>query len=137
MIADQQTQRIAGYFSLAFKELLVAEECRQNLSNSRRRELFGSSSPRSIRAILLAQLGKDDVYGGSLDMENILSFANTLAKKAQTIIGGKLLLVECEDCEITENCKNNKKLVDIYRSHQFSYVQQSPETGLNQLVILI
>lgn len=134
---NNSTQQIAGYFSLAFKELQITQECRSNITNANRRTLFGRANPTSIRVILLAQLGKDDNEGGSLKLDEILSMASAYARDAQKLIGGKLLLVECEDCDVSASCADPKKLACLYEKHGFTYVQKSPDSRLHQLVILI
>ncbi|NLV22674.1 MAG: N-acetyltransferase [Syntrophomonadaceae bacterium] len=93
---------IAGYFTLASKNIIVSQK---SISNSLRKRIakFGTYDPDRkgyiIAAPLIAQLGKNytNNYNDLISGDEILSMACKQVSKVQQIIGGKIVYLECED----------------------------------------
>lgn len=106
---------LCGYFTIANKYIVV----RKNLiSSTTRRRLRKFSMPDApdgglvIMAPLIAQLGKN-YFNHRSDLitgDELLKLALDKVRLAQKIIGGKVVYVECEDCDF---------LRDFYQSNGF------------------
>lgn len=112
---------LAGYFSIANKNLQISENNFNRLANSKQR-LFQEIGYKSDKknfispAILLGQFGKNFNVPEGLKSHQIVNGNDLMAsaieviKEAYNLIGGKVLYLECED---------HKKLTGFYERHGF------------------
>mgnify|MGYP001045473925 CR=1 FL=1 len=106
---------LIGYFTLSAKTILIAKNIlSKNLQ--KRINKFASYSPElrryMISAPLIAQLGKNyhKGYNHLITGDELLQIACDQVQKAQTVIGGKIAYLECED---------HKKLIEFYERNGF------------------
>lgn len=98
----RNTLVIIGYFTLANKNIIVSNK---NISKTFRKRIskFGTFDPDrkgyNISAPLIAQLGKNysNEYNNLITGDELLLMACNKVAKAQELIGGKIVYVECED----------------------------------------
>lgn len=106
---------LVGYYTLSTKSFNVTKASVSN-SMSKRINKFATyySDIKSyiLPAPLLAQLGKNyyNGYNSLITGDELLNIAIEDVKLTQSIIGGKVLYLECED---------NPKLIDFYSSNGF------------------
>lgn len=106
---------LCGYFTVANKEFNISSKYVSN-SVFKRLKKFGTYDAEykccNIPAPLIAQLGKNftDDYNNLITGDELLDLACREVKRAQTIIGGKTVYIECED---------KPKLIDFYERNGF------------------
>jgi hypothetical protein len=112
---------IAGYFSLAYKVILVDP---QAASNSRWRRRFGrfgrfqEETERYLLAVpLIGQLGKNFSANaaGLVSGIDLLGLAEDKIRLTQRIVGGKMVYIECTD---------EPKLVSFYQLNGYFQIDQ-------------
>jgi len=123
LIINTDTNGLLGYFSLTFKELHV-----NAISKSQAKKFDGiSKSATNFRSYLIGQLGKNSaILDNPLTLNAILQFAYSYIQKAWDVIGGRTVLIECE---------NNQQLLSLYQNENFSVIQQ--DGSLVQLFTLL
>ncbi len=113
---------LCGYFTLTIKTIEV-EKSLVGSQTFKKITKFGTYDKEyekcSIPAPLIAQLGKNYNNGCNklISGAELLQIACDEVKKAQLIVGGKVVYLECED---------NKKLTDFYYSNGFKKFSQRP-----------
>ena len=124
MIAEVEPNviRVCAYFALSFTEIEISELAQLSKSEGKRVDGI-SKQPETIKAFLLGQVGKDDDYHCGLSLESLLDEVLILAQQAQSIVGGRVLLLECAD---------SSALQARYESVGFKYLQKA-NSGLNQM----
>ena len=109
LILDDSTGFIAAYFSLSFKELSL-----ENLqaSKSEIKKLDGiDKHAENIKVYLIGQIAKNlNAPNNPIKLQDILDAAFAVIHGAQALIGGRAIIIECE---------NKEKLISLYESHQF------------------
>lgn len=122
---------LVGYFTLANKIIVVRQG---SVSGTlwKRIKKFGSVSRENktcaISAPLIGQLGKNYIngYNGLISGDELLQMAIDQVKISQSILGGKVVYLECED---------NAKLIDFYERNGFfnfnHRTKDSDETNIN------
>ncbi|MDD3268467.1 MAG: N-acetyltransferase [Syntrophomonadaceae bacterium] len=111
----KQAPVIAGYFTLANKNIMIANK---NMSNTTKKRIskFGVFDPDMkgyrISAPLIAQMGKNyaNGYNSLITGDELLHIACSKVVQAQELIGGKIVYLECED---------KIPLIDFYQSNGF------------------
>lgn len=100
---DKDEWMIHAYFTVSLKSLYLETESRK-IGRKTRRALHGiSTSVKEIPVYLIGQLGKAD--GASIAGSEILTDAVNIINEAHWAVGGRCVLIECEDRE---------KLLDFY-----------------------
>ena len=109
---------IYGYISLAVKVLAVPE----NASNRLRKQLDGFSAKQHGKPIshfpcyLIGQLARNsDVPKSSISGTDLLNFAYDIIGTAVEAVGGRYVLIECN---------NNEKLLKFYSDNDFSEINR-------------
>ena len=88
-----------GIFTLAYSVLRVPKD---NVSHTMGRRLGKFSERREgsddyvLAAPLIAQLGKNDLAGGSVDGHELLALASEQIAVLEGIAGGRFMYLECE-----------------------------------------
>lgn len=119
---DKNEWKLCGYFTLTIKTIEID---RANVSSDlfKRVKKFGAYDKErnmcTIPAPLIAQLGKNygNGYNRLIDGSELLKIACDEVRKAQYILGGKIVYLECEDA---------KKLKDFYGKNGFREFSQRP-----------
>ncbi len=104
---------IYGYFSLSFKEIILSSE----ISKTKIKTLDGfSKKAERIRTYLIGQLAKNsNIHNNPLNLEKILESIFPILEKAQALVGGRVILLECEDIPA---------LIEAYQKAKFEYLQK-------------
>ena len=114
-VSDNDKEKyLVGYFALSNKNITVKKS---NVSKNTYKRIYHFSDDAendscTIAAILIGQLGKNYKDGNDtvIDGSELLQMAIDKVKKAQNIIGGKFVYLECE---------NNRKLIEFYERNGF------------------
>ncbi|WP_209288883.1 hypothetical protein [Marinobacterium alkalitolerans] len=128
MILDATTGDLLAYFSVSFKELILEG---LGLSKTKVRSLDGiSKDAERIRSFLIGQLGKNmSIDGNPIGLTDILSEAFAVFAAAKQLIGGRIIILECE---------NISELIAYYERHGFSLIETlASDSSLRTLYIHI
>ena len=111
---------IVAYFSIALKTLIIP----QTLSNAKIKKIDGfSKDAKDSIVYLVGQLARNDGYNTeAITGAEILARALNIISDIKDKIGGKVVLVECED---------QKKVIDFYLENDF---ERLPEHSENELI---
>jgi len=110
---------VLAYFTVALKVLKLTED----VSITQRKKIDGLNKEiREVPCYLIGQLGKNDSYKDDIAGSLILQYSMGIIRKAFNSVGGRVVLVECN---------NNEKLLDFYTSNDFTFLQ---EEDLVQLI---
>jgi uncharacterized protein (DUF1330 family) len=111
---------IVAYFSIALKTLIIP----QTLSNSKIKKIDGfSKDAKESIVYLIGQLARNDNYSSeAITGADILARALNVISDIKDKIGGKVVLVECED---------KKKIINFYLENEF---ERLPEHSENELI---
>lgn len=121
---------LLAYFTIALQTLKIPV----NTSPSQIRKLDGlyakkgNSLITEIPVFLIGQLGKNDHYSEKICGNKIINYALSVISRAQEIVGGRVVLVECQD---------NPNLVEFYIRNGFKMLCQDPADGMIQMIRLI
>lgn len=121
-------QVLLGYYAITIKDINLAE----GVSNKNRKLIAGFSSRKSCSVHLIGQLAKN--YKNNIHElhlitgKRLLELAIERILLAYQIIGGRAILVECE---------NKEKLRKFYESNGFHLVDKDPEDHLLRYYINI
>ncbi len=109
---------IYGYITIAIKALALPE----NASNRLRKQLDGFNAKQHSKPIshfpcyLIGQLARNsDVSKNSINGADLLSFAYDIINTAVEAVGGRYILIECN---------NNEKLLRFYSDNDFSEINR-------------
>jgi hypothetical protein len=83
-----------------------------------------------FETFLIGQLGRDDsVSSAELPGSEILEVAISFVKKAQKYVGGRIIMIDCE---------NNEKVIQFYRDNEFIIIQKhDKKDNLMQMIKVI
>lgn len=121
---------IVAYFSLAMQVISLPD----NLSSNAIKKMDGLSSRmhgkrlKDLSVYLIGQLAKNDLYSEHITGAEILKYAFSEICIARSIVGGRVVSVDC---------KNDEKLLRFYESNGFVRIGSDEITGLEQLVHII
>lgn len=111
VIYSNNTDNIAGYFSLSIKPIIIKSD---NLSNRSLNKILRMSDfdeeNKTVNpaAYLIAQLGKND--GADINIDDIFDIIDIVVNKIQKSCGGVVEFLESE---------NEEKLISMYQSKGF------------------
>lgn len=75
-----------------------------------------------MNAYLIGQIGKnDDILDNQINLEFILEEAYTIIDRANQLVGGRVIILECEKAE---------KLVSLYQRNGFDILIDNPAERL-------
>ncbi|MCL1806214.1 MAG: hypothetical protein FWG31_00755 [Oscillospiraceae bacterium] len=104
---------IYGYFTLTIKTLELGE----NLSKSTIKRIDGfSKDVQATEAILLGQLGKNQMYHDQIDGQTLLGDALDTVYSIHNLAGGRIVFLECDE---------HPKLIEFYEKNGFEFLQTS------------
>ncbi len=109
LIVDNETSQILAYFSISFKELSLENT---DISKNEIKKLDGiNKNAKKIKVYLIGQIAKNfNVPNNPIKLEDILMDAYGAINDAKAIIGGRVIILECE---------NTRPLIDLYEKHNF------------------
>jgi hypothetical protein len=109
LILNSENGEILDYFSLSFKEITLLAN---NVSKSLIKKFDGiSKNAENVRVYLIGQIGKNfAIDENPINLGNILSEAFSIIDAAKALIGGRGLILECED---------SPALIQHYKNHGF------------------
>lgn len=119
----EEKLEIIAYYTLAMKSLKLKGTL-DGVSGSKRKKM-NFDRKNECMCILIGQLGKNDHFKEYINLNEILDFALSTVKEIVALIGGRVILIECS---------NNPKLINLYKKHDFIFLQT--ENELSQLMIL-
>ena len=113
---------IRAFYTIAIKTLKLDS----NVSRRMVKDIDGfSKDADSVSAVLIGQLGKDRSCGNALRGIDILADAIDLSYKVHTLVGSRIVFLECEPID---------KLLAFYDANGFVRLQDNRKTGLVQMV---
>jgi len=116
---------ILAYFSLSFKEISLDP----NISKSEKKLLDGISKiPDKVRVFLLGQIAKNDIRNNPIKLPEIFEEIYNILFAVQKKIGGRALLLECED---------NSKLISLYEKEGFKILQKQDLVQMYKMINFI
>lgn len=96
----------------------------QEATNSQKRKLKANNN--TVSAHLIGQIGKNNsIENNPLNLKLILDDIYVINKQAKALIGGRAIILECED---------NERLVKLYNDNSFTVVKIA-QTDPNQKLI--
>lgn len=115
-------QQITAYFSLSFKtlDLNISRTLWKKLSN-------GLGENGKIKAFLIGQIGKNDLVKSEINLGDILNTAFEKIYLAKQNVGGRVVILECED---------NPKLIALYEKYGFKIIETKENQTLKTMYII-
>lgn len=113
--------KILAYFTLAIQVLKVPEKL---LSGRKTKNFDGFSSKikgekiTEFPAILIGQLGKNDLYLGSISGSEVTEYCLITLLKGQARLGGRIIMLECKDVPY---------IIRLYESFGFQKLEKEYE----------
>lgn len=97
---NQDKLSIVAYFTLATSLIKIDQA-----SGTQRRRMLGTGfeSDQQLSAILIGQLGKNDIYKSFISGKDLLGLALDRVLQANQLIGGRIVYLECEDKQILKD----------------------------------
>lgn len=103
---------ILAYFTLGLKVLKISN----SISKTLIKKLDGLyKNIQETPVYLIGQLGKNDAVENYIAGEEIIEYALSIISKSFQYVGGRIILVECNDDE---------KLLTFYKENNFLFLQQ-------------
>lgn len=113
--------QILAYFSLSFKEIELID---RGLSLTAIKKLDGfDKRAERVKAYLIGQIGKNlAIDHNPVDLETILNEVYAVIDEARALVGGRVIILECEDVV---------RLIQHYERHGFKKIPtHDPVKGL-------
>lgn len=106
---NDETSQIMAYFSISFKELSLENA---DISKNEIKKLDGiNKCAEKVKVYLIGQIAKNfSVPNNPIKLEDILVDAYAAINDAKAIIGGRVIILECE---------NSQPLIALYERHNF------------------
>lgn len=118
VVDEENNSEIIGYFTLTIRHFKLMDE----ISKSTRQKLTGSRDADIFSTILIAQLGRSDLYKGRAAGKEILGLALQNCKMIHDLSGLRVVCVEYDDVPY---------LNDFYVVNEFVYLGKNPDNDLN------
>lgn len=108
---------ILAYFTLSLKSFKVHNK---KVKSTLRKKMDGFNKKAiKFESFLIGQLGRNDTIKSSeLPGKDLLNMAISFISRAQKIVGGRIVLIDCE---------NNDKLIKFYEENDFILIQDHSE----------
>jgi hypothetical protein len=122
LILDDETNTLLGYYTLSLKALPFGS----GVSKSAIKAVDGFSKDiDAVGIILIGQFGKDKVSAQDVDGKHLFDICLETVYRAQKIVGGRFVLIECRDLE---------KVVSFYTRQGFEALQYDESDRYLQMV---
>ncbi|WKY43068.1 hypothetical protein Q5O14_10365 [Eubacteriaceae bacterium ES2] len=115
---DSNDFEILAYFTIALQVLKIPEDL---ISGNQVKKLDGLSSKfrgnriTEFPAILIGQLGKNELYPNKITGSEILDYCLSKILEGQFSLGGRIIMLEC---------KNITSLVELYENYGFRILEK-------------
>lgn len=116
VVDEERNFEIIGYFTLLIKNFKL-----DGISGTVKKKLVGNKDADVFNAILIAQLGRSNVYKGIVSGTEILNLALHNCKLIHDLSALRVVCVEYE---------NVPYLNDFYAENQFRYLTTNPDNHL-------
>jgi hypothetical protein len=118
---------ILAYFSLSFKEVTLDTT---KISKTQIQKLDGfSKKATTVKAYLIGQIGKNSqISNNPIKLNTILNEVYSVIAQAQTLVGGRVIILECE---------NNERLISLYQDHGYKLLDITDETNLKTMYVTV
>ena len=122
---------ILAYFTVALKVLNISE---LNLSNRAIKELDGFSAKAAgvtianLPVYLIGQIAKNDTYREDISGGKVIDHAINIISSAQKIVGGRIVMLECE---------NIPYLIEFYEGKGFKIISEDTDKYLQMIKFII
>lgn len=117
LLYDSTFQKLYGYFTLSFKSIEL-----QDVKKNQVKKMTAGENVETYAVFLIGHLAKNSKYN-EIAGDKLLSIAETLILRAQKIIGGRLIYIDCKDID---------QLKSFYMRNEYTYFNTSKKTGLLQ-----
>jgi len=88
-----------------------------------------SKNATTIKAYLIGQIGKNSqIEPNPIRLENIFDEIYSVIAQAQSLVGGRVIILECED---------NERLITLYQTHGYKVLEVMPTDDLKTMYISI
>jgi len=120
---DEDEFNILAYFTLAMQVLKVPEEL---LSGRKTKALDGFSSKirgskiTEFPTILIGQVGKNDLHKELISGLEVMEYCLAAVFKGQTILGGRIIMLECKDIPY---------IINLYERFGFQKLERDYDDG--------
>ncbi|CAM3284954.1 hypothetical protein FITA111629_14635 [Filibacter tadaridae] len=116
VVDDENDNEIIGYFTLLVKPFEIVDE----VSKESRRKLSGDKNTDVFNSILIAQLGRSDLYKGKVSGDAILEFALENCELAYDLVGLRIVCVEYGDVPYLNDfyLKNDFKILQMNKNQK-------------------
>ena len=106
---------IHAYFSISTKELTL---CKFDISSTQRKrmKINPQDEEQRVRCFLIGQLGKNFAIETPVTLKEILDEVDAIVIQAQTLVGNRLLILEC-----------NAQLIPSYQACNFKNLPVQPD----------
>ncbi len=113
LIFDENVDHLLAYFSLTFKQIHINHTM---MSKTKIKTIDGiSKNAKFINAFLIGQIGKNfNIEHNKICLKHILDEIFSILFEAQKIVGGRIVILECED---------DHKLISLYEDHDFELIE--------------
>ena len=120
LITDDDGINLLGYFTLSLKALPFSKNVSRNII----KHIDGfSRNIQSVGIILIGQFGKDVVLAKDVDGASLFDLCMQTIRKAQDIVGGRFVLLECRDIEKVKSFYTKQGFIPLQYDYTDSYVQ--------------
>ncbi|WP_052455722.1 hypothetical protein [Bhargavaea cecembensis] len=110
IVDEENNNEIIGYFALLIKPFKLMND----VSGSTRNKLTGDKTATVFNSILIAQLGRSDLYKGKVSGDVILNLALESCQLAYDLVALRIVCVEFDDIPV---------LKEFYQSGGFKILQ--------------
>ena len=126
LILDKNNlKQLLAYFSVSFKEISLPE----SLSRREIQKIDGiSRDATTARAFLIGQIAKNSFQGNPINLASIFEEVYSVLYRAQDLVGGRILFLECED---------HPKLINMYESNGFKVLQKKEMVEMYRIFNLV
>lgn len=99
-----------------------------NVSKTQLKKLKATQKDKPIKTFLIGQLGKNSsIVDNPLNLQMIFDEAFSKIGEARDIVGGRTVILECEDCDT---------LIHYYEKHGFIFLQKDDDQLVTMYAIL-
>ena len=122
---------LLAYFTIALRVFNVSD---LDLSNRAIKVLDGFSAKKDgviitdLPVYLIGQIAKNDTYKSDIQGGDVVDRAVKVIKSAQKIVGGRIIMLECE---------NVPHLIKFYESNGFSIISEDTDKYIQMIRLIV
>ena len=116
LVMDEEDGRLVAIFTLTHKAIQLSADCFSKTAKKkieRYAKLDQGTGFYTLSAFLIAQFGKNAKYEKQFTGDELMRITMEVLEKAQRMVGGGIVYLECEDKE---------KLLEFYTNEQNRFV---------------